>query len=101
MCPTGERLEHLRGFLRPARLSEHELAAADDRVDAEHGSTAAVDGTRLAGSVLKGVVAELLVIRGDNIERNAQLLEDRLPLRGRGGEQKRRRGRRAHSTLRA
>ena len=67
-----------------SRLAENRAVERDDRVDAQHGRVAPVDGASLAGRMLDRVVADLLVARRLDTERDPQL-EDRPPLRrGRG-----------------
>jgi len=87
-------LEHRRGRLRPGRLPVHLAAEHDGGVDAEHRpiSRPLRDRTSLAGRVRPhefdrpstGQIA-FLIPRSDHLERNPELLEDRSPLRARGG----------------
>src|SRR5581483_188562 len=67
-------------------LAEKRAAAGDDGVDAEHRPVAAVDRPSLAGGMLDGIAARLLLVgRRDRLERDPQLLEDDPTMtRGRG-----------------
>ena len=80
-----------QGGERPARLpgvgglAVDAAVERDDGVDAQDGQAAAVGGGDLAAGVLErdrlGVaVLELLDVRGPDVERDAELLEDRPPL---------------------
>ncbi len=78
------RLGLVRGLAEQRAFEQH-LG-----VDAEHGPVAAVDGPRLARRALERRRAvDLLEVRRDDVERDAQLLEDRAPLRRRRREDQR------------
>ena len=87
------------------RLAVRAPVEDDGGVDAEHGPVAGVlrHGARLAAGVVADEVdgvgagrVVLDVVGRDDVEREAELLEDRAPLRARRGEEERRRRRRAH-----
>ena len=79
---AGERAEHPPGVGFVDRLAELLPGAVDDRVDPEHRVAAALDRPRLAGRVLERVSPGLFLEgRSDHLERDAQLRQDRAPLR--------------------
>ena len=67
-------------------LPKHDAVEDDDRVDAEHRVSAAVDRARLPDRVLDRDRRRPPRSRRDDPKRDLQLLEDRPALRGRGGE---------------
>jgi hypothetical protein len=106
---AGERLEHPLGILGAARLPKRRPVRDDRGVHAEDRPVAClrVDGTGLAermrpdqrDRVVLDVV--LLVPRRREVERDAQLPQDRASLGRHRGQQQRRRGWNAHRCLRA
>ena len=86
-------------------LAEDPAADDDDRVDAEHRPLAArrpsAPCRRVRVRARPGRRRPLLVARGDDVERDPQLLEDRAALRRDRGEEQRRSRRDAHARLRA
>ena len=99
MRSPRETLEHRPGLGGVGRLAEDGAVQHDHRVDAEHERLAPVDGSGLADRVLDGIVADLLVGRSDDLERDPQLLEDRPSLRRRGREDDHPAGRRRRCAL--
>src|SRR5581483_9116261 len=94
-----EPFEHLLGLRLVTRLPE-QLALEDHlRVDAEDRTLASVDRSRLAGRALgrRGPL-DLLEDRSDDVERDAQLRQDRAPLRRRRREDQRLRRRATQMT---
>ena len=68
----GEPVEHRLRLACVSRLAENRAVEHDDRVDAQHGRVAPVDGASLARQ-LDRVVADLLVARRLDTERDPQL----------------------------
>jgi hypothetical protein len=90
---TGELVEHADGVVRICRLSIDAAVEVDGRVHAERDPSVGVDGTglplRVASDELDGIgVGRVVldVLRGDDLERDLQLLEDRAALRRRRSE---------------
>ena len=84
MCATRQGLEHGFGLGRVPGLAEQLAVEEHLGVDAEHGPLAAVDRASLAGGALERRGAGRLVEVGrDDVERDAELFEDRAPLRRR------------------
>jgi hypothetical protein len=67
-----EQIQHLGRVADLGGLPEDAPGADHDRVDAEHGTVAAVHRPCLAGRVLERVVARLLEARRDDLERNSE-----------------------------
>ena len=86
MRSPREALEHRLGLGGVGRLAEDGAVQHDDRVDAEHERLAPVDRPSLADRVRDWILADLLVRRRHDLERDPQLLEDRPSLRRRGRE---------------
>ena len=104
MRPSRQLLEHPLGVARVLRLRVEAPAEHDGRVDTEHRPAVRLvrDGARLpervgANELLRVGLGRivLLVARRDGVERNAELVQDRPPLRRGRREQERRRRRNA------
>ena len=110
MRVPAERVEHLRCLLGVLRLAVQPAPENDSGVDAEHRPPVGPvgDRARLSERVLLDELDRvglgrvvLLVVGRDDLEGNAELLEDVATLWRRRREQQRRRGRCAHPRLRA
>ena len=99
--PARQALEHRLGLRSTHRLAQ--CLPVDDHlgVDPQHRPVTAVHRTRLPGRQLDRIRPDLLELGRNDIERNAQLRENRAALRRDRSEQDRRRRRNAHPRLRA
>jgi hypothetical protein len=103
--PPRQLVEHLLGVRRVGRLGVDAAAENDRRVDTEHQTSVSLADDRLGlaarvpahelGRIGLGRIV-LLVARRNDVEGNAQLRQDRPPLRRRRREKQRRRRRRTH-----
>src|SRR4029453_8053424 len=84
--PPRQPLEHRLGGTGARGLAERLPVHDDLGIHSEHRPIAAVPRPRLAGRQLDWIVTVLLEVRRDHVERNAELLENRPPLRRDGRE---------------
>ena len=95
---AGQRLQEAARLARVGRLAERAPVDGDDRVHAQHRPARRLRGHRtgLAGGMRPGDLRRLgvghrqLVVLGmDDLELDADLLQDRPPLRRAGGQKQR------------
>jgi hypothetical protein len=92
---AGEGFEHLLGLRRVGRLAEQRALEQHLGVDTEDRPVAASDRPRLArGALERRGALDFFEVGRDDVERDAQLFEDRAPLR-RGRREDQREGFRA------
>jgi len=91
MIPAGQAAQHRGRLISVGGLAEQLAVQQDLGVDAENDPPGPVDRARLAGCACERVADGALVERrGDDLERNPELRQDRPALRRRRREDERR-----------